>query len=49
MLRSVIERSHVVDVLDTVREINPEAFVTVEEARAVHRGWLRTRRLGLRR
>lgn len=49
MLRSVIERHHVPDVLDTIRDINPDAFVTVEEARAVHRGWLRARRLGLRR
>ena len=49
MLRSVIERQQVPDILDTIREINSDAFVTVEEARAVHRGWMRNRRLGLRR
>lgn len=49
MLRSVIERHHVPEVLTTVHQINPDAFVTVEEARAVHQGWLRNRRLGLRR
>jgi uncharacterized protein YebE (UPF0316 family) len=49
MLRSVIERQQIPDILATIRDINPDAFVTVEEARAVHQGWLRTRRLGLRR
>ena len=49
MLRSVIERHHVPDVMNTIQQVNPDAFVTVEEARAVHQGWLRNRRLGIRR
>jgi len=43
MLRCVTHRKDVMLVLDIVRRINPDAFVTTEEARAVHRGWMRSR------
>ncbi|HEX2908143.1 MAG TPA: DUF2179 domain-containing protein [Phototrophicaceae bacterium] len=41
MLRSVIARRDIPEVLRTVREIQPEAFVSVEEARTIQHGWLR--------
>ncbi len=44
MLRSVVKRQDVSDLLHFVRQDNPNAFVTVEEARAVQRGWLRAAR-----
>lgn len=44
MLRSVVKRQDVSDLLHIVRQEHPNAFVTVEEARAVQRGWLRAAR-----
>jgi uncharacterized protein YebE (UPF0316 family) len=44
VLRSVISRQQVARLLKYVNEVNTQAFVTVEEARAVHRGWLRAAR-----
>lgn len=41
ILRSVISRRDVPDVLATVREVQPEAFVSVEEARTIQHGWVR--------
>lgn len=41
MLRSVIARRDISDVLRTVREVQPDAFVSVEEARAIQHGWVR--------
>jgi uncharacterized protein YebE (UPF0316 family) len=48
MLRSVVHRRRVGEILRLVNEINADAFVTVEEARAVHRGWVQNRRERLR-
>ena len=45
MLRAVLLRQHIGDVMDIAHGINPEAFVTIEEARAVHRGWMRERKM----
>jgi len=44
MLSSVVQRRDVPDVLRTVHSLNPKAFVTLEEARSVHHGWIRTLR-----
>ena len=44
VLRSVMIRQHVPRILETIYELNNTAFVTVEEARAVHRGWMRAAR-----
>ena len=44
ILRSVILRREVSDFLASVREIAPDAFISVGEARAIQRGWLRTTR-----
>lgn len=41
MLRSVIEKKDVPATLQNVREIDPNAFISIEEARAIHKGWLR--------
>lgn len=43
MLRSVINRRDVPKVLDIIHLENPKAFVEVEEARSVQRGFMRTR------
>ncbi|MCU0475048.1 MAG: DUF5698 domain-containing protein [Anaerolineae bacterium] len=43
MLRSVISKREVRQVLDITRAIDPQAFVAVEEAHAIHRGWLKER------
>jgi uncharacterized protein YebE (UPF0316 family) len=43
MLRCVVLRRQVSDVSDLVQTINPNSFITVEEARAVHRGWMNNR------
>lgn len=42
MLRSVIVRRDVNKFLEVVRSLSPDAFVAVEEARSVQRGWIRT-------
>ena len=41
MLRSVVTHRDVPRLLDLVRTTHPEAFVAVEEARTVQRGWMR--------
>lgn len=41
MLRCVVSRRDVGDVLQTIRSVQPDAFVSVEEARAIQHGWLR--------
>lgn len=45
IMRVVVERKLVNDVAREVTAINPDAFITVEEARAVQRGWMNHRRL----
>jgi uncharacterized protein YebE (UPF0316 family) len=40
-IRSVVNKRDVVRFNKLVAEINPQAFVTVEEARTVQRGWVR--------
>lgn len=44
MLRCVVERKQVSAALKIAQAVNPDAFITVEEARAVQRGWLNARR-----
>jgi uncharacterized protein YebE (UPF0316 family) len=44
VLRSVVSRQQVPKVLRSVNDVDVGAFVTVEEARAVHRGWIRAAR-----
>ncbi len=44
MLSTVVQRRDVPDVLRTVYGLNPKAFVTMEEARSVQHGWIRTPR-----
>lgn len=39
-LRSVIDRRQVKTFMKTVHQINPNAFIAIEEARGVTRGWL---------
>lgn len=41
MLRSIVNRRDVPRVVDIVTQQHPEAFVSIEEARSVQRGWLR--------
>ncbi len=42
MIRSVVSNRDLPDVLTTIRGVDADAFVAVEEARAIHRGWMRT-------
>lgn len=44
VLRSVIVNRDVPRFLEIVHLVQPDAFVAVEEARAVHRGWVRAGR-----
>ena len=44
MLRSVVNNREVPKLLDLIRDTHAEAFIAVEEARAVHRGWVRAAR-----
>lgn len=44
MLRSVVNNREVGKILNVIRETHADAFVAVEEARAVHRGWIRASR-----
>jgi uncharacterized protein YebE (UPF0316 family) len=44
MLRCVLLQRDVPDLLKIVRQVHPEAFVSVEEARSIHRGWIRAAR-----
>lgn len=41
-LRSVVTNRELPAILAAIRELNPDAFVAVEEARTVRRGWIRT-------
>ena len=41
MLRSVISRRDISELMHIVREVQPDAFVSVEEARAIQHGWVR--------
>lgn len=41
LLRSVVVNRDVPKILAIIKGVNPDAFVAVEEARAVQRGWLR--------
>jgi uncharacterized protein YebE (UPF0316 family) len=44
LLRSVVVNREVPKMLDIIRSTHSEAFVAVEEARAVQRGWVRAAR-----
>lgn len=44
LLRSVVVNREVPKMVDIIRGTHSEAFVAVEEARAVHRGWIRAAR-----
>jgi uncharacterized protein YebE (UPF0316 family) len=44
MLSSVVLRVHTPEVLRAVYAIQPNAFVTLEDTRSVHHGWLRALR-----
>lgn len=44
MLRSVVSNREIPRLMSVVQEVEPEAFIAVEEARAVYRGWLRAGR-----
>lgn len=44
MLRSVLLQRDVPNMLKIVRQVHPQAFVSVEEARAIHKGWIRAAR-----
>jgi uncharacterized protein YebE (UPF0316 family) len=41
MLRSIVSRRDVPRVVEIITEHHPDAFVSIEEARTVQRGWLR--------
>jgi uncharacterized protein YebE (UPF0316 family) len=41
MLRSVIARRDVPDVMNTVRSIHSGAFISLEEARTIEHGWIK--------
>jgi uncharacterized protein YebE (UPF0316 family) len=43
MVRSVIMKRDVQNLLKIMRTVDSEAFVAVEEAHAIHRGWLKDR------
>lgn len=44
MLRSVVINREVPKMIDLIRSTHADAFIAVEEARAVHRGWVRAAR-----
>ncbi len=44
MLRSVVANREVPKLIEIIRSTHADAFVAVEEARAVHRGWVRAAR-----
>jgi uncharacterized protein YebE (UPF0316 family) len=44
VLRSVMSRQQLGKALKAVNEVDIKSFVTVEEARAIHRGWIRAAR-----
>lgn len=41
ILRSIVNNRDVATVLRVTREIDPQAFITLEEARSIEHGWLR--------
>lgn len=43
MLRSVVAKRQASPVLRIARNIDPDAFISLEEAHAIHRGWLNER------
>lgn len=43
MVRCVVDRKQVTEVARIVQAVQPNAFITVEEARSVQHGWLRQR------
>lgn len=43
MLRSITTKREVRQALDTIRKVDAKAFIAVEEAHAIHRGWLKER------
>jgi uncharacterized protein YebE (UPF0316 family) len=45
MLRCVAPRRDAQDILKAVRAIHPDAFISIEEARAVQHGWMRQMRV----
>ena len=44
ILRSVMSRQQLGKALKAVNEVDIKSFITVEEARAIHRGWIRAAR-----
>jgi len=44
MLRSVVLHRDVPELVKCINDVNPHAFVAVEEARAIHHGWVRAAR-----
>ena len=44
ILDTVVRRKQLPRVLDEIRHLDPDAFVTVEEPRYVYRGWILSRR-----
>jgi uncharacterized protein YebE (UPF0316 family) len=44
LLRSVLLQRDIPHLMKIVREVFPDAFVSVEEARAIHKGWVRAAR-----
>ena len=44
ILHTVVRRRDLKKVFETVEQWDPDAFVTVEEPKAIHRGWLFSRR-----
>jgi uncharacterized protein YebE (UPF0316 family) len=44
MLRSVVQKRDMNKVIEIVRQVKEDAFIAVEEARAVERGWVRAAR-----
>jgi uncharacterized protein YebE (UPF0316 family) len=47
MIRSVIQRRDVPNFMKIVRELQPDAFVSISEVRAIQHGWIRQSRQGL--
>ncbi|MDX1993370.1 MAG: DUF5698 domain-containing protein [bacterium] len=47
-LRAVVNKRAIADVVRQARAINPEVFITVEDARTVERGWMSVGRGGTR-
>lgn len=48
VLRSVVVRTQVRDVIEKTHALVPDAFITTEEAKSVHSGWLRDVRRAMR-